>query len=185
MNDKLFFFLNNFAGKSQWFDNTAIFCAEYLPYVLIAVFLAILIFSKKTYREKIKIFIFTGISIFLSRIIITEAIRYFYHANRPFVDNNVHQLIFHETSGSFPSGHAAFFFALAAAVYFFPKGSPWNFQGLPLFFFIGAVLIGVARVIAGIHWPLDILGGAVVGILSVFGVYLAFKSRLQNNPDSV
>lgn len=179
MNKELFFYLNNFIGKSQIFDWLVIFCAEYLPYVLITVFLAILIFGKKTYREKIEIFIFSGLSIFLSRIVITEAIRYFFYISRPFVNNNVHQLIFHKTSGSFPSGHATFFFALAMAVYLF-LNKKWGWL-----FFAGATIISIARVIAGVHWPYDILGGAVVGIFSAIIVNYLTRRRLQNNLDSV
>ena len=164
MNKVIFQYLNNLAGRSAVFDWLVVFCAEWLPYVLVAVFLAILIFGKKTYLEKIKIFIFTGISLFLSRIVITETIRYFYHVSRPFVDNNVNQLIFHETSGSFPSGHAAFFFALAMAIFLF------NRRLASVVFFVGAILIGLARVIAGVHWPLDILEGAIVGVLSALAV---------------
>ena len=174
MNQAIFDYFNNFAGKSAVFDSFVVFCAEWLPYILVAVFLAILIFSKKTYREKIKIFVFTGLSVFISRIVITEAIRYFYHVSRPFVNNNVNQLIFHETSGSFPSGHAAFFFALAMAVYLAPTLNRkwWGFV-----FFAAAALIGVARVIAGIHWPYDILAGAIVGIFSAFAVFYLTRLR--------
>jgi len=179
MNQIIFQYLNNLAGRSYIFDSFIVFCAEGLPYVLVAVFLAILIFSKKTYREKIKIFIFAGISIFLSRIVITEAIRYFYHVSRPFVNNNVNQLIFHEVSGSFPSGHATFFFALAMAVYL-SLNKKWGWL-----FFAGAVLISLSRVIAGVHWPYDILAGAIVGVLSAFVVYYFSKSWLQKGPDSV
>ena len=166
----MFEYFNNLAGQAARFDYLIIFCAEYLAYVLVALFLAILIFSKKTYREKIIFFIFIGLSVFISRVVVTEAIRYFYHVSRPFVNNNVHQLIFHETSSSFPSGHAAFFFALAMAVYLFSQGpTSGNSRGRSLvsvMFFVGAILIGIARVIAGVHWPLDILAGAAVGILS-------------------
>lgn len=170
MNQAIFYYLNSFAGKSLFFDWPAVFCAEYLGYILVAAFLAILIFSKKTCREKIKFFIFTAISIFVSRIVITEAIRYFYPISRPFVNNVVHQLIFHETSASFPSGHAAFFFALAMAIMLATR---WRTSGIV--FFIGAVLIGLGRIISGIHWPLDILVGAIVGILSSVLVAKFFK----------
>lgn len=186
MNEKLFFYLNNLAGKSDFFDWLVVFCAEYLAYVLVVIFLAILIFSKKTSREKIKIFIFTVVSIFLSRIIITETVRYFYRVSRPFVNNTVHQLIFHEISGSFPSGHTAFFFALAMAVHLFYKSQTFGkSEGLTFVFFTGAILMGLARVITGVHWPLDILGGAIAGILSSWAVYQFFKSKLQNKVDSV
>jgi undecaprenyl-diphosphatase len=58
-------------------------------------------------------------------------------------------------------------------VFFFHK--KWSFL-----FFVGAVLIGIARVIAGIHWPIDILGGAIIGILSAHGVLFICKKWLDN-----
>ncbi len=167
MNQDLFFYLNNLAGKFACFDSIVIFIAQYLAYWLVAAFFALVILEKDK-KKKFKMLIFSILSIFLSRIVITEIIRYFYFVSRPFVNNNVFQLIFHETSGSFPSGHAAFFFALAMAVYFFKK--KWS-----IVFFAGAILIGLARIIAGVHWPLDILGGAVIGVISFVLVAKFFK----------
>lgn len=159
MNQTLFYYLNNLAGKSVCFDTAVIFIAQYLGYWLVAGVFAFLIFNKDRRREW-KMIIFSAVSVFLSRIVFTEIIRFFYHISRPFINNpTVHQLIFHETSYSFPSGHAAFFFALAMAIFFFHKR--WS-----ILFFGGAVLIAMARIIAGVHWPMDILGGAVIGILS-------------------
>jgi len=110
-------------------------------------------------REKIGYLILGATSVILSRLIITEAIRWIWHRPRPFVDQQVNQLIEHSASGSFPSGHIAFLFALSAAIYFFNKKIGWLFFGL-------SFLIGLSRIFVGIHYPLDILGGIVVGILS-------------------
>ena len=57
---------------------------------------------------------------------------------------------------SFPSGHAAMAFASATVLsYFRPR--------LAAAFFLLAVAIGFARVYVGVHYPLDVLGGAVLG----------------------
>lgn len=168
MNQVIFYYLNNFAGRSVCFDGLIIFFSQYFAYILVAVFVIIVLLNKKENKERTKIFALAAISTILSRGVITEIVRYFYYIPRPFVNNAVHQLIFHETNGSFPSGHAAFFFALAMAIFFFHK--KWG-----TIFFIGAVLISVARVMVGIHWPLDILGGAIIGILSSLLIYKIFK----------
>ncbi|MBU2109759.1 phosphatase PAP2 family protein [Patescibacteria group bacterium] len=149
-------------------NSLIIFCAQYLPYIIVAIFLLLLIFSKKDRRSKIKFIIFAGFSVFIARVIFTEIIRYFYYIPRPFVNSDIVPLISHEATGSFPSGHAAFFFALAMSVYFHHKR--WS-----ILFFAGALLIGLARVIAGIHWPLDILAGAVIGVISSALVAKFFK----------
>jgi len=82
--------------------------------------------------------------------------------------DNVRQLIFHESSGSFPSGHAAFSFAVAMGVYYYyPKTS--------ILFFLASIAMGLGRVSAGVHWPSDILGGAVVGIFSAWLIDFIIK----------
>ncbi|MBI2025158.1 MAG: phosphatase PAP2 family protein, partial [Candidatus Harrisonbacteria bacterium] len=48
--------------------------------------------------------------------------------------------------------------------------------------FIGlTVLMGIARIMIGAHWPSDILGGAIIGIGSAFLV----KQLLPAPPDRV
>jgi undecaprenyl-diphosphatase len=59
--------------------------------------------------------------------------------------------------GSFPSGHAATSFAAATVLSFArPRWAPA--------FYLLALAIGSSRVYAGVHYPLDIVGGAVLGI---------------------
>ena len=65
---------------------------------------------------------------------------------------------------SFPSNHAFNNFAAAVFIYkFFPK--------LKWALFITAILISISRVYLGLHYPSDILGGAVLGI--IFGYLFA------------
>ena len=92
----------------------------------------------------------------LARLVITEIIRFFYHSPRPFMVYDFTPLIY-DFNSSFPSGHAAFFFALAMAVFFFHK--KWG-----IVYFLGSFIIVLSRIMAGIHWPVDILGGIIVGI---------------------
>jgi len=72
---------------------------------------------------------------------------------------------------SFPSGHAAIYFALAVSIILFFRFSEdiskrkwgWRFLG-------AAFLIGVARIFIGFHWPSDILAGAIIGIISAVAI---------------
>lgn len=67
-------------------------------------------------------------------------------------------------SYSFPSNHALNNFAAAMFFYrLFPK--------LKWALFIGASLVTISRVYLGLHYPSDILGGAVIGI--AFGYFFA------------
>jgi undecaprenyl-diphosphatase len=66
---------------------------------------------------------------------------------------------------SFPSNHAVNNFA--AAVFFYKL-----FPKLKWILFITASLIAISRVYLGLHYPSDILGGAIIG--SAFGYLFAF-----------
>jgi undecaprenyl-diphosphatase len=61
-------------------------------------------------------------------------------------------------TGSFPSGHAATSFACATTLTFFaPRYAPA--------FYVLAIAIAWSRVYNGVHFPLDVLGGAALGVL--------------------
>ena len=78
---------------------------------------------------------------------------------RPFeVFDEVRVIDTRPTTGSFPSGHAASAFAGALAA-----SRIW--PGARVAFFLLATLIAVSRVYVGVHFPIDILAGALVGIV--------------------
>ncbi len=161
MDLSLFRAINDLGGLSRTADWAAVFLASYLQYALVAVFFGYLVWSRRDRVERKRLALVSLASVALSRGILTEAIRFFYHRPRPFVVlQSVTRLIDvgqGEYFGSFPSGHATFFFALAMAMYLHDKKWGW-------WFFAGAMLMGVARVFAGVHWPSDVLGGALIGV---------------------
>lgn len=157
---KLFHFFNDIAGKSLITDAFIVFLAEYLQYLVVAVLFLLLYVSFYTSREKWRIFQVVIVSIFVSRVGITELVRVFYHRLRPYLEIPAHNLLT-ESAFSFPSGHAAFFFALAAAVYGFNK--KWGIG-----FFASAAVISISRIAAGVHYPSDIVGGMIIGILAAY-----------------
>ncbi len=168
-NTLLFQKINSFAGQNIWLDNLGIFFADYAGYVLIVILVLIFIFkSAKLSRFMILIAL---ISAAASRGIITTVIRFFYHHPRPFDVLAVNQLI-PESGYSFPSGHAAFYFALSTGVYLYNKKNS-------IAFFVISALMGIARIFAGVHWPADILGGALVGIVAALLVNFYARKYLE------
>jgi len=150
--------LNSFVGQYPLIDFLAIFSANYLGYVLILILFIYFLKDSKKYKP---ILINSLLAAFFSRFIITEIIRFFWERPRPFINNSVNLLLEHSASPSFPSGHAAFFFALSAMVYLYNKKAG-------IWFLITSFLISVSRVYGGIHWPSDILAGALIGIISAY-----------------
>ena len=167
--------INQFAGKSICLDSLGIFFAEYLGYVLIAVlFLFFLKNAKKYWPMIVKAFAAAA----LARLGIVELIRFLWEKPRPFIENNVNLLLEHSASSSFPSGHAAFFFALSTVIFLSNKKTPPQpkfWWGAGLLFFIASFLISISRVFCGIHWPSDVIAGAVIGIFSGWLVMKIFR----------
>jgi undecaprenyl-diphosphatase len=61
---------------------------------------------------------------------------------------------------SFPSGHSLSAFAIATLLIFGLQLRSWRLTGM----LVLACLIGLSRIAVGAHWPLDVLGGAFLGI---------------------
>lgn len=149
----LFNLINHLSGKWPVLDSLAIFFANNFGYILIVFLFAV-------FRRQWKVIIQAFSSAILSRLVITNIIRWIFPRLRPFVAEKIIPLISQSPiEPSFPSGHAAFYFAIAAVVYFYNKKAG-------ILFFVGAFLISLARVFVGVHWPSDILAGAIVGIFS-------------------
>lgn len=162
LDTQLFYLLNALAGKSPLLDGMFVFLAAYLPYLLVALFFALVFFWHYPKWEKWELLLVVGIAGIVARFGVTELIRFFYQRPRPFLDLPTNQLLT-SNEWSFPSGHATFFFTLSTTVYLYNK--KWGIG-----FFAATVLMTLSRVVAGIHYPLDILGGALIGILVAYGI---------------
>jgi undecaprenyl-diphosphatase len=166
----LFQQINQFAGNWTYLDNLGIFFAKYSGYILVILLFSFLFFKDK---KKYKTMIVEAFSAaILARLVITNIIRFIYFHPRPFVDHQVNLLLSHETGGSFPSGHVSFFFALSFVVYFFNKKAG-------ILFLIVSFLMGMARIFVGVHYPLDILGGIFVGIISGWFINKYLRGYIQ------
>jgi undecaprenyl-diphosphatase len=79
-------------------------------------------------------------------------------------------LVRHPLDYSFPSGHAATSFAAATMLTFaFPSLGP--------FFFLLAAAVAYSRVYVGVHYPLDVIAGAALGVLVAIALRLLVRGR--------
>lgn len=171
----LFHLLNNLAGKSGVLDFFGIFFASYFPYI-VALAAMIIILWDRNWKTRFEHAAFAALTLLLSRGLFVTVIRFFYVRPRPFVAfPEIVKLITQSAAeASFPSGHAAVFFALAAVFYYIHR--KW-FR----YFLAAAIIIGIARVFVGVHYPLDIVAGALIGWGSAWAVSRIMKHGAWNN----
>lgn len=95
--------------------------------------------------------------------IVALLIKHFFPTVRPFALNGKEiDVLLKPAGGAFPSEHTTVAFALAVTVYMHDRK-------IGLYFLVSALLIGAARVLANVHYPIDIVGGAFLGtIVAVF-----------------
>ncbi len=151
-----------FIQRMPIFSPAIFFIAEILPYVLlagIAVFFAWRAHDGGQ-RRLVAVYGIVGcVAAIISRFGITVFIRMLVDRPRPFEVLSFQPLFSHDIGHAFPSGHAAFFFAFLPFVFVRSKQAG-------IIYAIGIFFMGLARVAAGVHWPTDIVAGAVVGIVS-------------------
>jgi len=73
---------------------------------------------------------------------------------------------------SFPSIHAVNNFAAATLFsYFYPR--------IKYFLFAGAFVVSISRIFVGVHYPFDVIGGALIGIM--FALLIIYFWKIFNN----
>lgn len=157
----IFQLINNLAGHWAWLDGLSIFGAAYLQYFLGAGVIIFVALKKDLLVrwDKIRLLALFFITAVVSRFVFGEIIKRLVARPRPFqIMPQVVPLIPEDLYTSFPSGHMAFFFAFSTAVYAYNKKAG-------LICFAGSLLMGLARIYTGVHYPSDILGGALLGWL--------------------
>ena len=158
------------AGKYPALDIIAIFFAQYIAYVILLIFVTALLLRQDV-RERLYVIAVSSLSVILASGIVRPAINFFFYRPRPFVAYNITPLISHEATASFPSGHATLFFTIATLVFLF-MSRRWG-----TWLYVAATLMGLARVFAGVPYPLDLVGGALIGIAAPFIIRMLLPEK--------
>lgn len=77
----------------------------------------------------------------------------------------------------FVSSHSANAFGLLTFLFFL---LPAKYNGLKIVLLFWALLVSYSRIYNGVHYPFDIIGGALVGILYGSLIWIIFKAVFKN-----
>ena len=141
--------------------------------VWLAITLALLVLKRIQWRAAVPVFAAIALAIVMTDVIIKPLVA----RARPFEGAVAVRVIDRRPlTYSFPSGHAAGSFAAAATL-----AQVWS-PGSAVFWTLAA-LVAVSRIYVGVHYPLDVLGGALLGLACAWLVHRVKRSvRLQ--PDA-
>lgn len=168
MDIDLFLFLNGIHSES-W-DKIMCFVSGKLSWApLYAVFLFFIIRNYKWHS--ITIILLIVLTITLADQISVKAFKFVFERLRPCHNPNISHLVHivnNKCGGQFGfvSSHASNSFAVAMFLHLLFKTRWFSW-----FIFAWAALVSYSRVYLGVHYPADITGGAILGMIIGFGVY--------------
>ena len=136
-------------------------------WIVIGVLFVLMGFWKKVWFRNGFLVLF---SLLADLILCNKLLKPLFDRTRPYYVLDYEPLIPPVGDASFPSGHTAVSFAAATAIYAINR--KW---GIAAYAF--AVLMGFSRLYLGVHFPLDVLGGAVVGTVAAKIVIGLMKRR--------
>ena len=151
MNTTIFNFFFSFS-TNPFIAWSALFISNVLIYVFILVAILIPIIKNRDY-------IYGAVNLCgaAGSWIVAYILKHIFTIPRPFVTLHLVPL-FMETGFSFPSSHVTVISAIATIV--------WSIDHkLGIAFFIFTVLVALSRMIIGVHYPIDVIAGFVLGIL--------------------
>lgn len=138
-----------------------------IMWIVIAV---LLMFFKRTRKYGLLMFASLVLTYLVNNLLLKDLI----DRTRPYeMFDNVQRLIGKQNDASFPSGHSASSFAAAMCIYL---NGPKKY-GIPALLL--ALLIALSRLYVGVHYPGDIVTGAIIGSLMAWLVYKVYDARQE------
>ena len=149
--------LNSLAGKSTLLNGLLVFLAQYAVYLLAFPLLALALGIGLNHPDRMTVVVsLLGLAVSL---LVARQIGHTISGTRPFVTESwVVQLVGHKADSGLPSNHATGAFALAAGVL-------WSHRRTGAAMLALALLVAIGRVAVGVHWPSQVLLGALLGVM--------------------
>ncbi len=162
--DRQFFFLINGQLQNPFFDFIMPFVRDknfWIPLYVLLVFYFLRRFKKKSWVPLLSAAITVVLTDQLSSSVIKPLVHRLRPCNDPSITSQVHLLVGCGSGFSFVSSHAANHFGIACFLIVLLHD---RFKWITAAAIAWAALVCFAQVYVGLHYPFDILGGALIGI---------------------
>jgi len=142
------------------FDILVMFFASFLIWFMFGGLFFLWIFRKKISKEQVA---HALIACFISWMV-AEIIKYLFPTVRPFQMNGGGTLtLIIPFDSAFPSAHTSVSFGLATSTWMHDRR-------VGLAFLVGSFFVGLGRFFGNVHYLLDVVAGAMLGIVSAYMV---------------
>ncbi|GED18245.1 undecaprenyl-diphosphatase [Aneurinibacillus migulanus] len=153
--------INDLGKQYPYLNPVIVFLAEYMLYFLC---LSIVVYWF-TRTNKNRMMVIQAVIAFILAEILGKMAGQFHSHYQPFaVLPHVNQLIEHDIDNSFPSDHTILFFSVCISFWLVRKKGEWLWLMLPL-------CVAISRIWVGVHYPIDVITGALLGVISALFVY--------------
>lgn len=130
--------------------------------VYVAFFLLLITLAFQRDIRVVRIVLVTGIS-----FVLVSVIRHIFNSPRPYTVYDFNPIVKKDKIGdSMPSRHVFSVFVIGMAFFYINPA-------LGIIIFVDGLLMCIGRVVAGVHFPKDVIVGALIGIISgIVGFYV-------------
>ncbi|KIV53043.1 undecaprenyl-diphosphatase [Aneurinibacillus migulanus] len=153
--------INDLGKQYPYLNPVIVFLAEYMLYFLC---LSVVVYWF-TRTNKNRMMVIQAVIAFILAEILGKMAGQFHSHYQPFaVLPHVNQLIEHDIDNSFPSDHTILFFSVCISFWLVRKKGEWLWLMLPC-------CVAISRIWVGVHYPIDVITGALLGVISALFVY--------------
>jgi undecaprenyl-diphosphatase len=163
----LFQTINHLAVSDSFLNSFMEIIAQRAEYLFFAAIIFYWFYKKPNNRQMVVEAVLAACVAMLINMVIGLV----FYRDRPFVAHHVHLLISHAKNASFPSDHATAAFVIATTIWIWRKRDGW-------LWLILAAGVAFSRVWTGVHYPLDVTGGMIIGVTIAFATH-KFLPRLN------
>jgi len=183
IDQETFLAIYRYVDATPWLNVLCFYIARYGIIVYLLVIVALFFWPaderKRIQYKKAVVYILLCLAI---AFLADEVVNLLKVRHRPFVTfpKQIAKVNVIQDLTSFPSTHTIFVFAVGVSLWLS------NLKRLALPLIVLAIALGLSRVGVGVHYPLDVLGGAILGIIIPILIHHQgswFKQKLLNHQD--